>query len=123
MNPSAAIQYVLFLGIVTALVKPLGGYLEKVFSRKRSALDGLCGPVEQLLYRVCVGRFAVAVPALVFAGFFARQKKTPASAGTLPTDSVTFGVLVIACLLILTALSYLPVLALGPVLERLQFGT
>jgi K+-transporting ATPase ATPase A chain len=70
-----------------------------------------------------VGRFAVAVPALVFAGFFARQKKTPASAGTLPTDSVTFGVLVIACLLILTALSYLPVLALGPILERLQFGT
>ena len=70
-----------------------------------------------------VGRFAVAVPALTFAGFFARQRKAPASAGTLPTDSGTFGALVIACLLILTALSYLSVLALGPVLERLVFGT
>lgn len=68
------------------------------------------------------GRFGLAVPALAFAGLFARQKKTPASLGTLPTDSVTFGLLVTACLTIMTALSYLPALALGPVLERLLFG-
>jgi len=70
-----------------------------------------------------IGRFVVVVPALLFAGFFARQKRTPVSLGTLQTDSLTFGALVIGCLLILTALCYLPVLALGPVLERLQFGT
>ena len=70
-----------------------------------------------------VGRFGLAIPALGLAGLFARQRKTPVSSGTLPTDSVTFGVLLTACLIIMTALSYLPALALGPVLERLLFGT
>jgi len=68
------------------------------------------------------GRFALAIPALGFAGLFARQRKTPASLGTLPTDSVSFGVLLTACLIIMTALSYLPALALGPILERLLYG-
>jgi K+-transporting ATPase ATPase A chain len=70
-----------------------------------------------------VGRFGLAIPALAFAGLFARQKRTPASSGTLRTDSVTFGVFVAACLIIMVALSYLPALALGPVLERLLFGS
>lgn len=69
------------------------------------------------------GRFGLAIPALAFAGLFARQKNTPVSVGTLPTDSLSFGVLLTACLIIMTALSYLPALALGPVLERLMFGT
>jgi potassium-transporting ATPase potassium-binding subunit len=69
------------------------------------------------------GRFALAIPALGLAGLFARQRRTPVSLGTLPTDTVTFGVLVTACILIMTALSYLPALALGPVLERLLYGT
>ena len=69
------------------------------------------------------GRLALAIPALALASLLARQKKTPASSGTLPTDSVTFGALLTACVIILTALSYLPVLVLGPVLERLRFGT
>jgi K+-transporting ATPase ATPase A chain len=68
------------------------------------------------------GRFALAIPALVLAELFARQRRTPASTGTLQTDSLTFGVLLTACLVILAALSYLPALALGPVLERLLFG-
>jgi len=46
------IQYLLFLTIVTVLVKPLGGYMERVFSRKRTALDRLFLPVERLIYRV-----------------------------------------------------------------------
>jgi len=70
-----------------------------------------------------VGRFGLAVPALAFAASFARQKNAPASSGTLPTESVTFGVFLTACLIILTALSYLPVLALAPILERLRLGT
>lgn len=53
LNFSSAVQYLLFLSIVTALVKPLGSYMEKVFARKRSALDGLCSPVERAIYRVC----------------------------------------------------------------------
>jgi K+-transporting ATPase ATPase A chain len=70
-----------------------------------------------------VGRFALAIPALAFAGLFARQRITPSSSGTLPTDSLSFGVVLTAFVLIVTALSYLPALALGPVLERLLFGT
>jgi len=69
------------------------------------------------------GRFALAIPALLFATLFARQRVTPSSSGTLPTHSLTFGVLLAACLTIMAALSYLPALALGPILERLLFGT
>ena len=69
------------------------------------------------------GRFGLAIPALAFAGLLARQKNTPSSSGTLPTDSLSFGILLTASLITVTALSYLPALALGPVLERLLFGT
>jgi potassium-transporting ATPase potassium-binding subunit len=69
------------------------------------------------------GRFALAIPALLFAALFARQRITPSSSGTLPTHSLTFAVLLTACLIIMVALSYLPALALGPILERLLFGT
>jgi potassium-transporting ATPase potassium-binding subunit len=70
-----------------------------------------------------VGRFGLAIPALALASLFARQRNTPGSTGTLPTDSVTFGLFLTACIITLTALSYLPALALGPMLERLLFGT
>jgi K+-transporting ATPase ATPase A chain len=69
------------------------------------------------------GRFALAIPALAFAACFARQRNTPSSSGTLPTHSFLFGVLLTACLITMVALSYLPALALGPILERLLFGT
>ncbi len=68
------------------------------------------------------GRFGLAIPALAFAGLFARQRSTPSSSGTLPTHSLSFGVLLAICLITTVALSYLPALALGPVLERLLFG-
>ena len=48
----SASQYLLFLVIVTVLVKPLGGYMERVFSRQRTALDRLCLPVERFIYRI-----------------------------------------------------------------------
>jgi len=70
-----------------------------------------------------VGRFGLAIPALALAALFGRQRNTPGSSGTLPTDSLTFGVLLTACLIIMVALSYLPALALGPLLERLRFGS
>jgi len=69
-----------------------------------------------------MGRFGLAIPALAFAASFARQRNTPASSGTLPTESLTFGAFLTACLIIMTALSYLPALALAPILERLRFG-
>ena len=68
-----------------------------------------------------VGRFGLAIPALAFAGLFARQKITPRSAGTLPTDSLPFGILLTLFLIVVTALSYLSVFAIGPILEHLLF--
>ncbi|MBZ5598335.1 MAG: potassium-transporting ATPase subunit KdpA [Acidobacteriia bacterium] len=69
-----------------------------------------------------MGRFGLAIPALAFAGLFGRQRSTPPSSGTLPTHSFSFGVLLTTCLITMVALSYLPALALGPLLERLLFG-
>jgi potassium-transporting ATPase potassium-binding subunit len=69
-----------------------------------------------------VGRFGLAIPALAFADLFGHQRNTPISSGTLPTHSLVFGVLLTTCLIIMVALSYLPALALGPVLERLLFA-
>jgi K+-transporting ATPase ATPase A chain len=68
------------------------------------------------------GRFGLAIPALACAGLFARQRNTPSSVGTLRTDGLTFGIFLTVCLVVVTALSYLPALVLGPVLERLMFG-
>jgi len=67
------------------------------------------------------GRFGLAIPALGLATRFGRQRNTPTTSGTLPTHSFLFGVLLSACLVIMVAMSYLPALALGPVLERLLF--
>ena len=69
-----------------------------------------------------MGRFGLAIPALALAALFGRQRSTPSSSGTLPTHSLSFGILLTTCLIIMVALSYLPALALGPVLERLLFG-
>ena len=69
-----------------------------------------------------MGRFALAVPALALAGLFARQGRRPVTLGTLPTDSVAFGVLLVSTAVIVGGLSYFPVLALGPILEHLTLG-
>jgi len=66
-----------------------------------------------------VGRFALAIPALGLAGLFAAQQPTPDSAGTLPTNSWSFAILLTSTALIVSALSYFPALALGPLLEHL----
>src|SRR5271169_1687338 len=66
-----------------------------------------------------VGRFGLAIPALALAGLFASQQPTPESAGTLPTNSLSFAVLLTSTALIVSALSYFPALALGPLLEHL----
>jgi K+-transporting ATPase ATPase A chain len=66
-----------------------------------------------------VGRFALAALALVLAGAFAKQGRTASSEGTLATDTPTFAVLLTATIVILAGLSYLPALALGPIIEHL----
>lgn len=64
-----------------------------------------------------MGRFLPIIAPIAIAGILAKKKFIPESPGTLRTDSGTFGVMTLAVILILTALSYLPALALGPIAE------
>lgn len=64
-----------------------------------------------------LGRFLPIIGPLAIAGLMANKKYVPASAGTLRTDSWTFGVMTLAVIIIINALSYFPALALGPIAE------
>jgi len=67
-----------------------------------------------------VGRFGVIVPVLAIAGSLAAQNVIPRSAGTLPTDRTLFVVFLLGVIVIVGGLTYLPALALGPIIEHLQ---
>ena len=67
-----------------------------------------------------ISRYWLIVPVLAIAGSLARKKYTPPSAGTLPTHTPLFVVLVAGMVLLVGALTFVPALALGPVIEHLQ---
>ncbi|MDB6083489.1 MAG: kdpA [Gammaproteobacteria bacterium] len=66
------------------------------------------------------GRFAFIVPVLAIAGSLAKKKRISATAGTLPTHGPLFVALLIGTVVLVGALTYVPALALGPVIEHLQ---
>ena len=66
-----------------------------------------------------IGRFWLAVPVLAIAGALARKKIVPTGAGTLPTHTPLFVGLLIGVVILVGALTYVPALALGPVVEHL----
>lgn len=66
-----------------------------------------------------IGRYWLIVPTLALAGALARKKHVPVSAGTLPTHTPLFVVLLIGVVLLVGALTFLPALALGPLVEHL----
>jgi len=66
------------------------------------------------------GRFWIIVPVLAMAGSLAAKRRTPATAGTMPTHGPLFVVLLVGSVLLVGALTYVPALALGPVAEQLQ---
>lgn len=67
-----------------------------------------------------VGRFFVIVPVLAIAGSLARKGAVAPSLGTLPTHTPLFVALLIAIVLIVGVLTFVPALALGPVVEHLR---
>lgn len=67
-----------------------------------------------------LGRFIVIVLTLALAGTLARERHVPSGKGTLDTASHLFAGLLIGVVLLVGALTYLPVLALGPVAEMLS---
>jgi K+-transporting ATPase ATPase A chain len=88
-----------------------------------SAFGGITtsGPFLSVMMGLAMllGRFLPVVLVLALAGSLARQGKVPASAGTVPTHGLLFGGLLLGVTVILTALSYFPALALGPLAEGL----
>ena len=65
-----------------------------------------------------IGRYWLAVPTLALAGSLVRKKFVPAGEGTLPTHTPLFIFWLIAVVLIVGALNFLPALALGPIVEH-----
>ncbi|MGZ3782099.1 MAG: potassium-transporting ATPase subunit KdpA, partial [Pseudobdellovibrionaceae bacterium] len=66
-----------------------------------------------------IGRFAIIIPVLAVAGSLASKKFSPPSSGTFETDSTLFAVLLVGVILIVGALTFLPGLSLGPIVEHL----
>jgi K+-transporting ATPase ATPase A chain len=66
-----------------------------------------------------LARYWLMVPVLAIAGSLAAKKNVPASSGTLPTHTPLFVGLLIGTVLLVGALTFLPALALGPVVEHL----
>ncbi|WP_439583010.1 potassium-transporting ATPase subunit KdpA [Dyadobacter bucti] len=64
-----------------------------------------------------LSRFIPIIGPVAIAGLLANKKYIPESAGTLRTDSATFGMMVMAVIIIITALSFFPSLTLGPIAE------
>ena len=69
---------------------------------------------------VLIGRFLMMLPMLAIAGSLARKKFVPITAGTFPTDNGTFVMLLIGVVIIVGALTFIPALALGPIVEHFQ---
>ena len=68
-----------------------------------------------------LGRFPVKIFALAMAGALAKKKIVPASAGTLPTHTPLFVVMLVGVVIVVGALTFIPALALGPLVEHLAW--
>jgi K+-transporting ATPase ATPase A chain len=123
------------IGVVTAAGKAgianpgIHGFTEILYAfssasnNNGSAFAGLSAntPFFNTALGICmlIGRFWLAVPVLAIAGALARKKIVPTGAGTLPTHTPLFVGLLIGVVILVGALTYVPALALGPVVEHL----
>ncbi|MGR9037781.1 MAG: potassium-transporting ATPase subunit KdpA, partial [Gammaproteobacteria bacterium] len=91
-----------------------------------SAFAGL--NANTLFYNLALGlamlfaRYWLIVPVLAIAGSLAAKKTVPPGSGTLPTHTALFVLLLIGTVLMVGALTFLPALALGPIVEQLQLS-
>jgi K+-transporting ATPase ATPase A chain len=87
-----------------------------------SAFAGLSGNTPwyntTLGLAMLFGRFVMIVPILALAGNMARKKLIPATVGSFPVWGVTFTLVLVGTVLIVGALTFLPALALGPIVEH-----
>lgn len=133
--PSATV----LLGTAVACVLPAGtealgnpgahGFSEILYAfssganNNGSAFGGLTvnGPFYALAMTLSmlIGRYWVMIPVLAIAGSLARKRAIPPSAGTLPTHTPIFFGLLVATVVLMGALTFIPALALGPLVEHL----
>ena len=88
-----------------------------------SAFAGLSvnTPFYNTALGLCIlfGRYWLAIPVLAIAGSLAKKKIVPAGAGTLPTHTPLFVALLVGVVILVGALTFVPGLALGPIVEHL----
>jgi K+-transporting ATPase ATPase A chain len=130
---------VVLIGTAIAVVAPAGkagllnvgphGFSEALYAfssagnNNGSAFAGLSANTP--FYNTALGwamlfaRYWLAIPALAIAGSLARKKTVPAGPGTLPTDTALFAGLLVGVVILVGALTFLPALALGPIVEHL----
>jgi K+-transporting ATPase ATPase A chain len=98
--------------------------LSSAANNNGSAFAGLSAntPFYNTLLAVAMwfGRFAFIVPVLAIAGSLAKKKRIEPTAGTLPTHGPLFVAMLVGTVVLVGALTYVPALALGPVVEHLQ---
>jgi potassium-transporting ATPase potassium-binding subunit len=123
------------IGVVTAAGKAgianpgIHGFSEILYAfssasnNNGSAFAGLSAntPFYNVALGLCMlfGRYWLAVPVLAIAGALARKKIVPVGAGTLPTHTPLFVGLLVGVVLLVGALTFVPALALGPIVEHL----
>lgn len=131
------------VGTAIAVIAPLGlatiwntggphGFSEVLYAFSSAANNngsafaglGANNPFYNTALGICMffARYWLIIPTLAIAGSLARKKKVPAGAGTLPTHTPLFGTWLIGVILIVGALSFIPALALGPIVEHLMLG-
>ncbi len=71
-----------------------------------------------LALAMLAGRFFVCIPVLALAGNLARKKPVPEGAGSFPVSGITFTLIVIGTVVLVGALTFLPGLSLGPIVEH-----
>jgi potassium-transporting ATPase potassium-binding subunit len=127
------------IGTAVAVVTPAGrarianpgihGFSEILYAfssaanNNGSAFAGLAAdtPFYNIALGLCMlfGRYWLAVPVLAIAGSLARKTIVPAGPGTLPTHTPLFMALLIGVVILVGALTFVPALALGPIVEHL----
>ena len=132
------------VGTAIAVANPLGlatiwntggphGFSEVLYAFSSAANNngsafaglGANNPFYNIALGICMffARYWLIVPVLAIAGSLVQKKKVPASAGTLPTHTPLFIAWLIGVIMIVGALSFIPALALGPIVEHLMvFG-
>jgi K+-transporting ATPase ATPase A chain len=129
----AGLSAVLPSGLASVLSKGPHGLSEILYAfssaagNNGSAFAGLNANTNyynlMLGFAMLVGRFAVLVPILAIAGRLVGKNIAPVSAGTFSTDTSIFAVLLLGVIIIVAALTFVPALGLGPIMEQMLMNS